>query len=143
MQKTSEMNHYFFSPKHEVGKTMLTENEKKELKKQIKSNNHEVYVISIEEMDAIIHSSPKGNTPKIQQAWQTIKSKIEAGTSYYASADDVVTMTKLVGDLGGFGSRVYIKTYGGKPHIILKGRPGLRSILTGTKYGIKNPKIIS
>lgn len=122
---------------------MLTEDEKKQLKEQIQSNKHEIYIISIEEMDAIIRSSPKGNTPKVQQAWQTIKGKIEAGASYYASAADVATMTKLVGDLGGFGARAYVKTYGGKPHIILKGHPGLRSILTGTKYGIKNPKIIS
>lgn len=52
-------------------------------------------------------------------------------------------MAKLVGDLGGFGAKAYIKTYGGKAHIILKGQPGLRSILTGTKYGIKNPKVVS
>merc|ERR1711916_144560 len=36
-----------------------------------------------------------------------------------------------------------IKNYGGKPHIILKGHAGLRTILTGTKYGIKNPKVIT
>lgn len=59
------------------------------------------------------------------------------------SATDAVTMSKLVGDLGGFGAKAYIKTYGGKPHIILKGRPGLRNILTGTKYGIKNPKVVT
>ncbi len=65
------------------------------------------------------------------------------GASYYASADDAVTMAKLIGDLGGIGARAYIKSYGGKPHIILKGHPGLRTVLTGTKYGIKNPKVIS
>lgn len=52
-------------------------------------------------------------------------------------------MTKLVADLGGVGARAYIKTYGGKPHIVLKGHAGLRTILTGTKYGIQNPKVIS
>lgn len=52
-------------------------------------------------------------------------------------------MAKLVGDLGSFGAKAYIKSYGGKPHIILKGHPGLRRILTGTKYGIKNPKVVS
>lgn len=49
----------------------------------------------------------------------------------------------MVGDLGDFTTKAYIKTYGGKPHIILKGHPGLRRVLTGTKYGIKNPKIIT
>ena len=52
-------------------------------------------------------------------------------------------MSKLVGDLGSFGAKAYVKNYGGKPHIILKGYPGLRKILTGTKYGIKNPKVVT
>lgn len=122
---------------------MLTEKEKKELQQKIQSNTHEVYVVSFEEMDAIIKSSPKGKKASVQAAWQKIKGKVGAGASYYASADDVVTMAKLIGDLGGVGARAYIKSYGGKPHIILKGHAGLRTVLTGTKYGIKNPKVIS
>lgn len=122
---------------------MLTESEKKELQQKIQSNKHEVYVVSFEEMDAIIKSSPKGNKPSVKAAWQKIKGKVGIGASYYASVDDAVTMAKLVGDLGGIGARAYIKNYGGKPHVILKGYPGLRTVLTGTKYGIKNPKVIS
>ncbi|NOQ78392.1 MAG: hypothetical protein GQ546_03220 [Gammaproteobacteria bacterium] len=122
---------------------MLSEQEKKELKQKIQSNKHEVYVVSFEEMDAIIKSSPKGKLPHIQNAWQKLKGKAEVGASYYASADDLRTLSKLVGDLGGFATKAYVKTYGGKPHIILKGYPGLRRVLTGTKYGIKNPKVIT
>jgi hypothetical protein len=122
---------------------MLSEQEKKELKQQIKSNQHEVFVVSIEEMDAIVKSSPKGNLPHIKNAWQKLKGKAEVGANYYASADDLRTLSKLVGDLGGFATKAYVKTYGGKPHIILKGYPGLRHVLTGTKYGINNPKVIN
>ncbi len=122
---------------------MLSYQEKKELEQKIKSNQHEVFVVSIEEMDAIVSSSSKGKMPYVQNAWQKLKSKAEVGVSYYASADDLRTLSKLVGDLGGFTTKAYIKTYGGKPHIILKGQPGLRRVLTGTKYGIKNPKIIT
>ena len=122
---------------------MLTEKEKKDLQQKIQSNKHEIYVISFEEMDAIIKSSAKGNKPSVKAAWQKIKGKVGVGVSYYASADDAVTMAKLVGDLGGVGARAYIKNYGGKPHIILKGHSGLRAILTGTKYGIKNPKVVT
>lgn len=122
---------------------MLSEQEKKELKQQISSNQHEVFVVSIDEMDAIVRSSPKGNLPHIKNAWQKLKGKAEVGASYYASADDLRTLSKLVGDLGGFATKAYVKTYGGKPHIILKGHPGLRRVLTGTKYGIKNPKVIT
>lgn len=68
---------------------------------------------------------------------------MELGVNYYASADDLRTLSKLVGDLGGFTTKAYVKSYGGKPHIILKGYPGLRRVLTGTKYGIKNPKVIT
>jgi len=122
---------------------MLSDQEKKELKQKIKSNQHEVFVVSIEEMDAIIKSWPKGNLPHIKNAWQKLKGKMEVGASYYASADDLRTLSNLVGDLGGFTTKAYVKTYGGKPHIILKGYPGLRRILTGTKYGIKSPKVIA
>lgn len=122
---------------------MLSNQEVKDLKQQIKSNQHEVFVVSIEEMDAIIKSSPKGKVAHIQNAWEKFKSKAEVGASYYASADDLRTLSKLVGDLGGFATKVYVKSYGGKLHIILKGHPGLRRILIGTKYGIKNPKVIT
>jgi len=122
---------------------MLSVQEKKELKKKINSNQHEIYIVSIEEMDAIVQSSPKANLPHIKKAWQKLKGKAEVGVSYYSSADDLRTLSKLVGDLGGFTTKAYVKTYGGKPHIILKGYPGLRRILTGTKYGIKNPKVIT
>lgn len=122
---------------------MLSDQEKQELKQQITSNQHEVFVVSIEEMDAIVQSSPKWNLPHIKNAWKKLKDKAETGASYYASADDLRTLSKLVGDLGGFATKAYVKTYGGKPHIILKGHPGLRRFLTGTKYGIKNPKVIT
>lgn len=122
---------------------MFSEQERKVLQQNIQSNTHEIYVVSFEEMDTIIQSSAKGSKPSVQAAWQKIKGKAAVGASYYASADDAVTMAKLVGDLGGVGARAYIKSYGGKPHIILKGHAGLRTVLTGTKYGIKNPKVIS
>lgn len=122
---------------------MLPEYKKKELRQEIQENAHEVYVVSFEEMDAIVKSSPKGSVQSVKDSWKKVKDKVGVGASYYASADDAVTMAKLVGDLGGVGARAYIKNYAGKPHIILKGYPGLRKILTGTKYGVKNPKVVS
>jgi hypothetical protein len=122
---------------------MFSEQEKKELKQQLQSNQHEVFVVSIEEMDAIVRSSPKGNLPDIKNAWQKVKGVAEFGASYKASVDDLRTLRKLVSDLGGFATHAYVKTYGGKPHIILKGHPGLRRVLTATKYGIRNPKVIT
>ncbi len=121
---------------------MLSPQDKRELSHLIKSNQHEVYVVSLNEMENIIKSSPKGNSPKIQETWSKIKGTVANGASYSATASDVFLLSKLVGDLGGVGAQAYVKHYGGKPHIILKGRPGLRNILTGTKYGITHPKVV-
>lgn len=122
---------------------MLSEIEKQTLKKKIQANQHEIYVISMEEMEAIIQSSPNGRKQRVKVAWEKLKGKVGTGVNYYASADDLVTMTKLISDLGGVGTKVYIKNYGGKAHIVIKGYAGLRKVLTSTKYGIKNPKVIS
>ena len=94
-------------------------------------------------MDNIIKSHGAKLPPESNQAWQYLKGKLEGGASYYANADDVRVMAKLVGDIGSFGTQAYIKNYNGKAHIILKGRPGLRKILTGTKYGISNPQVVT
>jgi len=52
-------------------------------------------------MDAIVKSSSKGKLAQIQNPWQKLKNKAEFGANYYASADDLRTLGKLVGDLGG------------------------------------------
>lgn len=122
---------------------MFLDYEKRELKQVIHSNQYEIFIVSIDEMDAIVKSSPQGELPHVKKAWAELKRNAETGASYYASADDLRVLGKLVGDLGGFTTKAYIKTYGGKPHIILKGHPGLRRVLVGTKYGIKNPTVIN
>jgi hypothetical protein len=122
---------------------MLSSQDKVQFKNTIQSNKHEIFVLSIDEMDAVIRSSTNGAKPAVQKAWEKIKSKVGLGANYFASADDARTMTKLVADLGSFGARAYVKNYGGKPHIILKGHAGLRKLLTATKYGMKNPKVVT
>lgn len=122
---------------------MLSEQDKAKLKNTIQTNKHEIFVLSMDEMDAVIRSSAKGTKPAVQKAWQKIKNRVGTGANYYASADDARTMTLLIADLGSFGARAYVKTYAGKPHIILKGHAGLRKLLTGTKYGINNPKVVT
>lgn len=74
---------------------------KERAKEVIRSNQHEVFIVSIDEMDAIVKSSSKGKLAQIQNPWQKLKNKAEFGANYYASADDLRTLGKLVGDLGG------------------------------------------
>lgn len=122
---------------------MLTEQDKKELRQKIKANQHEIFILSIDQMDAVVRSSPNAAQSHVKNAWQKIKGGAEKGANYYANAADARTLSKLIGDLGGYATQAYIKNYNGKPHIILKGHPGLRKILTGTKYGITNPKVVT
>ncbi len=122
---------------------MLTEQEKRELSTTINNNRHEVYIVSVEEMDAIVRSHRNASSPQLKERWAEVKAYVELGANYSAIPGDANKLVKLVRDLGGVNVKAYVKTYGGKPHIILKGHPGLRTILTGTKYGISNPKVVS
>lgn len=122
---------------------MSSTQEKQHLKNNIQSNNYEIYILSVDEMDKVIKSSSNKLNEKANSIWQSLKGKMEYGVGYYANFDDAKVLTKLVADLGSFGSQAYIKNYNGKVHIILKGRPGLRKVLTGTKYGITNPKVVT
>lgn len=119
---------------------MLSVSEKSTIKHNINKNNHEVFILSLDEMDYVIQKSLKTVNSKTQ--WDKLKIKVEFTASYYASGGDVVLLGRLMSDLGYAGTQAYVKYYGGKPHIILKGRPGLRKILNGTKYGVKNAKVV-
>jgi len=122
---------------------MLSQADRVNLKKIIKSNQHEVFILSIDEMDAIVKSRSAPKDANSIEQWRILREKFEFSANYTAGALDIVTLTKLVADLGSAGARIIIKNYGGKAHIIIKGYPGLRKVLTGTRYGISNPKVIS
>lgn len=67
---------------------MFPEHEKAELERLIKSNQHELFVVSIEEMDAIVRSSPQSRLPHVSETWAEIRSKAELGANFYASGTD-------------------------------------------------------
>lgn len=119
---------------------MLTALDKENARMTIKQNQHEVYILSLEEMDCVIEKGVKGKI--IKQKWSQLRGKLEFSANYVATGKDIVLFSKLLGDLGFAGTKVYIKYYRGQAHIILKGYPGLRKILNGTKYGVQNAKII-
>ena len=82
---------------------------KQQLKNNIQANNHEIYILSVDEMDKVVKSSSAKLNEESNSIWQSLKGKLENGVGYYANFDDAKVMTKLVGDLGSFGSQVYIK----------------------------------
>ena len=119
---------------------MLTALDKENARMMIKQNQHEVFILSLEEMDCVISKGVKGKL--IKDDWAKLKSKLEFSANYFAAGKDTVLLGKLMGDLGFAGTKAYIRYYGGQAHIILKGYPGLRNILNGTKYGMQNAKVI-
>ena len=80
---------------------------------------------------------------KARALWQDWKTYPNKAASYFSTAQDVAMLRVIAKDFTSPLARVYIKEYKGKPYIILKGVPSARKILTGTRYGVENPKIIS
>lgn len=101
-------------------------------------DNHEIFVISFDEMERLSNS----HSPASRELWQQLRGKVENTAGNYSLVMDAVLLDRLIRELGGVGAKAYIKNYGGKPHIILKGYPGLRRVLTSTKYAMTNAKVI-
>ena len=59
-----------------------------------------------------------------------------------AAGIDADGARRIVGELGLTG-RAYVKTVEGRSYLILRGRPGLRPTLTGTRYLTTNPKVVN
>ncbi len=66
----------------------------------------------------------------------------EKAANYFSSIGDFQTLVRLARDLGPLEA-FYVKEYKGKLYLILKGNAKLRTILTGTRYGVANPKAVS
>ncbi|WP_263261199.1 hypothetical protein [Pseudomonas sp. RIT-PI-S] len=49
---------------------------------------------------------------------------------------------RLLRDIGGLGTKVRISVHNGRQYLILTGYPGLRRVLRGTRYGIRNPQLV-
>jgi hypothetical protein len=112
-------------------------------KESITSNAHEVYALSVDELDGVFATEAKARTKRPQEtAWKALRSKLESSANYMATGKDLATLTKLFADLGFAGTKAYIKHYRGKPYVVFKGQAGLRKIFTGTRYGLQNAKVI-
>lgn len=75
--------------------------------------------------------------------WDRYKGETRFVANYFSTGTDLALLAKLANDLQSPLGRVYFKDYGGKTHIIFKGRAGLRAIFTGTRYGVQNAKVVS
>ncbi|GKQ49071.1 hypothetical protein PSTH1771_27675 [Pseudomonas syringae pv. theae] len=57
-------------------------------------------------------------------------------------AYDAYNITRLLSDIGGFGTKVRISVKNGKEYVVITGYPGLRRRLNGTRYGIRNAQLV-
>ncbi len=85
-------------------------------------------------------------TGKMTQAaadkhWKDYSDNWHTVANYFSATDDAMLIRKLVRETGIRG-RCYFKNYNGKLHVVFKGYPGLRRVLTGTKYGVLHPKVV-
>ncbi|WP_156359124.1 hypothetical protein [Sphingomonas sp. Leaf242] len=66
--------------------------------------------------------------------------------SYFPIGKDVreggATVRLIIAELG-IGGQYILKTYRGRQHVVFKGYAGARQFLTGPRYGLMHPKIIS
>ncbi|MCC2977997.1 hypothetical protein LK533_15135 [Sphingomonas sp. PL-96] len=84
-----------------------------------------------------------GKMPQVtaDKHWKGYSENWHTLANYFSASDDVMLIRKLVRETGIRG-RCYFKTYNGKLHVVFKGYPGLRRVLTGTKYGVLHPKVL-
>jgi hypothetical protein len=116
---------------------------KEQFRAALQKNSHEIALFSLENFaDFLLDEIEKRKHYSAKEYWGDARSHLEKLATNTATGTDIVLLNRLVKDLGGYTVKFRIKTYGGKPHIILKGYPGLRRTLNAPKYGIKNAKIL-
>ena len=103
---------------------------KSALVNELKSNEHVIQVLSIEQVTAELDFKNIDYT-----GW----SKTLAG--YVAPTQDVWLAKTLLREFG-FQGKVLLKSHNNKLYVILKGYPGKRALLTGTRYLASNPQVV-
>lgn len=132
-----------------------------DLKKKFKDNQHDLLVFDeyymmacwyevrmsegVKQADAETELREKMSGWNKEELWKDYSSIVELVAGKYSVASDLKLLTELAHDLSKGGSyiiKTQITTIAGKTYIVLKGYPGLRKILTGTRYLSTNTKIV-
>ncbi len=116
--------------------------ERNDLKAKINANSHEIYVLSLDDMEKVIESSDSSKKSIVSNQWKKHREKIETTASHGHYVKDGVSLTKLFSDLGVTVFKAYTRNYGGNPHIIFKGYAGQRKVFNAVKYGASHPQIV-
>lgn len=142
----------------------LSTSQLSELDREIDQNQREMLVISMDEINAhpgdfSSHTSAtqapqvcSRTQPEMLNGTWTAQSVYNStlhefvntnwGVPTALGAYDAYNSARLLRDIGGFGTKVRVSTHNGKQYLILTGYPGLRNKLRGTRYGIRNAKVV-
>lgn len=82
------------------------------------------------------------DSAEADRLWRAHRDKVQGVASNTSNAADVMTLIRQMRDMRTPLGRVVYKRYGGQLHVIIKGNPRLRTILSGTKYGVRNAKVV-
>lgn len=103
-----------------------------QLHSTINANPEELHIMPLDEFREIA-----------QKLRDTVSNDVDANTvtSLVSPAQDLLLARNLINEVGLTG-RAITKNVNGKTYVILKGYPGLRQKLTGTRYLASHPKIV-
>lgn len=110
----------------------MTELQSRSIEKLLNENAHDLYIMTLEQF----------NNLKEELSARITLDNARTAAGYVAPANDIRSVAGIVREFGVFG-KVIEKNINGRRYIILKGTPGLRQQLKGTRYLAKNPKILS
>jgi len=119
------------------------------------TQDEEIIYLSLEEATKVWLSlqvkEGKINAAEADKLWESAKTgwsgdgkvAAKAIADYFSPVQDLGLAAVIARDLGPYVGKAYLKDYAGKTHIIFKGNPRSRKILTGTRYTLSNSKIVS
>ncbi|AZF13709.1 hypothetical protein [Pseudomonas sp. R3-18-08] len=144
----------------------LSDTQLKKLDKDIDNNQQEMVVLTLEDANAIIAESNTssgastqppvmcsrtqpgmldglwGGTQSIYNATLHPTVNTSWATATALGSYDAYNISRLLRDIGGFGTKIRITVKNGKQYVVLTGYPGLRRRLNGTRYGIRNAQLV-
>lgn len=100
----------------------MNHQERNNLKAKINANSHEIYVLSLDNMEKIIESSNSPKKALLIRQWSKYRKDLEVASNYGHYVKDGTSLTKLFSDLGITAFKAYTKNYGGNTHEALQGR---------------------
>jgi hypothetical protein len=145
----------------------LSDTQLNQLDRDMDANHREMVVLSMDDANAMMAernaSSGLGTQPPqicyrtqpgmLDGLWGSSQSTYNAtvhpyvnttwGTPVALGAYDAYNITRLLNDIGGFGTKIRISVKNGQQYVVLTGYPGLRNRLKGTRYGIRNTQLVN